>query len=537
MTRTRQKLLDNFDDEVREKLRIREEKSRAQLNRFERLLMRLTQHELGEHAEFIDDSSFRLSANPFLDWDGHIQTGLYELPRRTGEAHLYRLNHPLASAVLNQAKNRDLPPAELQLNYAEYEGKISILEPFVGQSGWLSVSVFTVESLDYPEDHILFAAVTDIGETLDKEAGRRLMSLPARVRESAGPDEEVKRVLEGISRANEEAVQRAIAERNASRTLEVTAQQTIEIPRILVVPEGEVRTGFKEFQLDLSHVNYQPISNELWQQELRTGKLRVLALGEGSIDDLRLEDYIVAGLVDFDDVSYDDHSDLLYALATQTVQHFLSYLNEDDTRRILRVYQREIARLIHVQMQEHYWEEAVGYEVKISKGFTEIKPQRAYTHIAGEGLRDFQQAPQNKSNMSRYLFTGFQRCLYSEEKFQSDAERVLAIILDRESLKWFKPAKGQFQIYFKSGGADAEYQPDFVAETADRILMFEAKARNEMEDPEVLAKRDAAVLWGKRASDHSATYGGKPWQYVLIPHDAIAENMTLAGLADRFAVA
>jgi type III restriction enzyme len=320
-----------------------------------------------------------------------------------------------------------------------------------------------------------------------------------------------------------------------ARTLEITAQQTIDIPRILVVPQGEVRAGFKEFQLDLSNVNYQPISNELWQQELRTGKLRVLALGEGSIDELRLEDYVVAGLVDYDDVSYDDHSALLYDLATQTVQHFLSYLSEEDTRRILRVYQREIARLIHAQMQQHYWEDALGYEVKVSKGFTEIKQQRAYTHVAGDGIRDFRQEPENKSNMSRYLFAGFQRGLYSEEKFQSNSERVLAIILDRDSLRWFKPAKGQFQIFYKTGGQDAEYQPDFVAETEDRIYMLEPKARNEMDDPDVLAKRDAGVLWCARASDHAATYNGKPWQYLLIPHDAIVENMTLKGLADRFA--
>jgi len=321
-----------------------------------------------------------------------------------------------------------------------------------------------------------------------------------------------------------------------ARTLEITAQQTIDIPRILVVPQGEVRAGFQEFQLDLSNVNYQPISNELWQQELRTGKLRVLALGEGSIDEFRLEDYVVAGLVDFDDVSYDDHSDLLYDLATQTVQHFLSYLSEEDTRRILRVYQREIARLIHAQMQEHYWEDALGYEVKVSKGFTEIKQQRAYTQVAGDGLKDFRQEPENKSNMSRYLFTGFQRGLYSEEKFQSNSERVLAIILDRDSLRWFKPAKGQFQIFYKTGGQDAEYQPDFVAETEDCIYMLEPKARNEMDDPDVLAKRDAGVLWCARATDYAATYNGKSWQYVLIPHDAIAENMTLNGLADRFAI-
>lgn len=122
-----------------------------------------------------------------------------------------------------------------------------------------------------------------------------------------------------------------------ARTIEVTAQQTINIPRILVVPQGEVKSGFKEFRLNLSNVNYQPISNELWQQELRTGKSRLLTLEEGAIDELRLEDYVVSGLVDFDDVSYDDHADLLYDLASQTVQHFLGYLNEEDTRRILRV--------------------------------------------------------------------------------------------------------------------------------------------------------------------------------------------------------
>jgi type III restriction enzyme len=321
-----------------------------------------------------------------------------------------------------------------------------------------------------------------------------------------------------------------------AKTIEVTAQQTIDIPRILVVPRGEVKSGFKEFQLDLLNVNYQPISNELWQQELRTQKARVLKLGEGAIDELRLEDYVVAGLIDFDDVSYDDHADLLYNLASQTVQHFLGYLSEEDTRRILRVFQREIARLIHAQMQNHYWEEAVGYEVVISKGFTELKPQRAYTQVSGDPVRDFRQEPEDKSNMSRYLFGGFEHGLYAEEKFQSNAERVLAVILDRDSLKWFKPAKGQFQIFHKWGADHREYQPDFVAETGDTIYMLEPKARNEMDDPEVLSKRDAAVLWCSRASNHAATYEGKVWRYLLIPHDAITENMTLDGLRERFAV-
>jgi type III restriction enzyme len=135
--------------------------------------------------------------------------------------------------------------------------------------------------------------------------------------------------------------------------------------------------------------------------------------------------------------------------------------------------------------------------------------------------------------MSKYLFAGFSRCLYPVQKFQSDAERKLAVILEREALKWFKPAKGQFQIYYKSGADHPEYQPDFVAETKDRIFMLEPKASNQMTEPEVLAKRDVAVTWCKQASDHARSYGGKPWTYLLIPHDVIAENMTLEGLAKR----
>ena len=94
---------------------------------------------------------------------------------------------------------------------------------------------------------------------------------------------------------------------------------------------------------------------------------------------------------------------------------------------------------------------------------------------------------------SRYLFGGFSRCLYPTQKFQSDAERRLAVILEREALKWFKPARGQFQLFYRVATEDQEYQPDFVAETETQIFMLEPKASNQMDNPEVLAKRDVAV--------------------------------------------
>jgi type III restriction enzyme len=311
-------------------------------------------------------------------------------------------------------------------------------------------------------------------------------------------------------------------------------RQTIDIPRILVVPRGEVRSGFRGFTLDLGALKYPPVSDEIWIQHLRTGQTEVVALGEGGIEEERLEDYVVVGLVDFDDVSYDDHADLLYELAGQVVGHFRGYLSEDQARKVLRCYQRDIARFVHVQMQAHHWEESAGYDVQITRGFTELK-ESAYTAYSGEPVLDYRLSPADKSRMARYLFGGFSKCLYGVQKFQSEAERKLCVILERDSLKWFRPALGQFQIYYKTGADQQEYQPDFVAEIESAIFMLECKASNELESPEVLAKRDAAVLWCGRASDHAATYGGKPWVYFLIPHDVIAENMTLGGFAGQFA--
>jgi type III restriction enzyme len=110
----------------------------------------------------------------------------------------------------------------------------------------------------------------------------------------------------------------------------------------------------------------------------------------------------------------------------------------------------------------------------------------------------------------------------------------MAIILDRDASRWFRPVKGQFQIFYKIGHDQQEYQPDFVGEAPDAIYMIETKAASAMGDAEVLAKRDAGANWCEHATDYALKHGGKPWRYLLIPHDVVAENMTLAGLADKY---
>ncbi len=311
-----------------------------------------------------------------------------------------------------------------------------------------------------------------------------------------------------------------------AKTTEIVVQQTIDIPRIAVVPTGEVTTGFHAFKLDVSQLHLQPGQREIVGQMLRTNEQFTLA-AEVGLKEQRPEDYIVHALVDFDDIDYFTHADLLYDLAGQMVQHLRGYLSEDEAISVLDRDRRLIAREIHAQMMTHFWEEATEYEVQVSRGFTELKPCN-YTATAGQTAHHFRETVTETSRIKQMLFGGFARCLYPLQKFDSDTERRFAIILERDALKWFKPAKGQFQIYYKLGTEQPEYIPDFVAETDATIFMVETKARADINTQEVQAKAAAALRWCKHASDHAANVGTKPWKYLLVPHDEVSESKQLA---------
>lgn len=319
-------------------------------------------------------------------------------------------------------------------------------------------------------------------------------------------------------------------ERVVATVCEAVIAATIDIPRVIVVPKGQVESGFGAFTLDLSSVRYPDVSNDLWVQHLRTSEYQVLSLDDSGVKERRLEDYVVRGLIDFDDVSYDDQSDLLYDLASQAVRHFLSYLKDEEvTRRVLQFNQRALAAFIHAQMQQHYWHKEDGFEATVTQGFTSLRSS-AFTASASDPVQDYRVEPKDKTKIAQLVYGGFSRCLYTVQKFSSDTERRFAVILERDSLRWFKPAKGQFQIFYREGANHQEYVPDFVAETESELLLIETKAQNQMAAADVQAKLEAAEEWCRYASAHAATYGGKPWRYALVPHDAVVENFSLVSL-------
>jgi type III restriction enzyme len=319
-----------------------------------------------------------------------------------------------------------------------------------------------------------------------------------------------------------------------AKTIALRNELSIDIPRITIQPVGDVTRGYREFNLNLESIRLQPVDNEILIQELHRREQHRLMSGTGIVPEEKLEDYIVRGLIDYNDISYDDNAGLLYKLASEVVTHIRSYITEEEqVLNVLQYHQQAWAKVAHAQMQEHYEEKATAYEAQVTKGFTTLRATN-YSAPAGETERDFRAPVIDKQDIRKMLFAGFGKCLYRIQKFDSDSERRFAVILenDKEVLKWLKHAKSAFQIHYAS---DESYEPDFVVETKTAKFLCEPKAANEMNDAVVLAKAKAAAEWCTHATAHEKKYGGKPWTYLLIPHDAIADNKTLQGLTATYA--
>ncbi|MEX0642707.1 MAG: DEAD/DEAH box helicase family protein [Pirellulales bacterium] len=356
--------------------------------------------------------------------------------------------------------------------------------------------------------------------------------------QEAAVQQEIVQKVQEIVRPKQGTLDGVVEQVNVAEVVQKTTalyrELSIDVPKIVVVPKGEVTCGYEDFDLDTRNINLQPVAQDILIQHLHENQRYRLQDGSGIITEKRPEDYLVRGLINFDDVSYDEHASLLYKLAGQVVTRLRTYLtDEDDVINVLQYHQQTLVNLIHSQMQQHFVESASAYEAHVTRGFHTLRANN-YSAAANEDVRDFRTTvPEGQRNrIASMVFGGFRKCLYPIQKFDSDPERRFAVLLENEEdvLKWFKPAKGDFQIHYSH---EDSYEPDFVVETKTEKLLCEPKRSNEMTDETVQAKADAAATWCKHATDHANENGGKPWRYLLIAHDQIQDQMTLAGLAAR----
>jgi ERCC4-related helicase len=173
---TRQKLLENFDQQVHDRLRLRLAESRDYIGRYEQWLWNISRYFLKSFAAFSESSlSFTLNKNPFPDEEVH--PGPYRLGKNIKDANTYRIGHPLAQRILEESKKLSTPNVSMKFYYT---GKppAAALESLIGKSGWLLAGNLTISSFE-TEDHVLLAASTNNGQVLDSDQSHLLWTLPS----------------------------------------------------------------------------------------------------------------------------------------------------------------------------------------------------------------------------------------------------------------------------------------------------------------------------------------------------------------------
>ena len=200
LNKTRQQLLENFDQEVTEKLKVNLKASREYLSKYEEWLWDLSRYFLADYAHFDNkEYSFYLKNNPFPE--ELIHPGPYKIGKDINDANVYRIGHPLAQRIINECKQNQTDNAEITFDYSGVpDRKITIVEPLIGKSGWLSLSLLSITSFE-TEEHLLFAGITDDGIELDPESAARMFTLPAQIVQS--PVYESQEVLRTINQIRE----------------------------------------------------------------------------------------------------------------------------------------------------------------------------------------------------------------------------------------------------------------------------------------------------------------------------------------------
>jgi len=313
------------------------------------------------------------------------------------------------------------------------------------------------------------------------------------------------------------------------------ATHIIEMPRITIQQSGEVKSGFKKFDLDVKNLNYQPVSEEILIKKLREQENSTdTIIGKGRIIPDKLDNIIVNELINHPEVDYDRQSELLFQLAQQAIAKFKTYLKDsDELINVVQYHKKEVSDFIYAQLMEHFYCEAPTFEKPIVRPFTRIEEPN-YSKYKKDAIVQYRETVTPTNSIPTKVFAGFSKAYHTLYKFDSKTEKDFAIILedDKEVLKWLRPGINQFHIYWQHNSR--QYNPDFVVETAEAIYMIETKKEGDIETPEVQDKARAAIEYCKHATDYTSKNNGKPWKYVLIPHGSVQLNMSFGFLAKQY---
>ena len=291
--------------------------------------------------------------------------------------------------------------------------------------------------------------------------------------------------------------------------------KAISVPKILVQTTSEVK--FNRFEVKRTIPDFEVAMAKIERFDAINQQL--LTLVDAQI--LEVNDAmntLACMLLDaISELSYDDADFVI-----DVVEQYLAQIpgDEENKRRIVRRYATLIVTDIRKQIYEHMDRKTQDIHI-IQKDL--ILFRRFIKNVKEDGKVRFDKPFTDKSNIKKYLFTGYKKSYYPANAFDSDTERQFSIILeeDPDVIRWIKPPLNQLGLFWKAG---QQYNPDFLVETTAGKFMVEVKALNEVTSDEVVSKAREGIKWCRFAS--TADPDHKKWEYKLVSDDNIHPGNT-----------
>lgn len=457
--------------------------------------------------------------------------------KRTGDPDVDKLTviaHENFEAVIAQAQ--DEKSILSRFSYIELDDEE--LKPEPGRT------VAAQTQLDLQEQKIIAAAKTDIEKQEAKVTADAIRGVFQAIplantqvkckAELAKPEvkEYIKRQAIRIIRESAQRTDPLFAEQVAEERIkeidavldmvtETFVNNIIEIPRMTIQKEV-YQAEFQWFDLDTRlGFDLPALQHEIIRMSIGAGEKMVDTIQvryERKFD--KPINQIISALIDYDDIDYDKHSELLYHLAQQALDTIGAHLErKDDLAKVVFEFKKAIASRIYAQMKDHFVMVSTGYVKPKVLPYVGMVEQHLKEND-GFGRVDYRNIIK-PAYVRKYIYSGYLKSFYSEYKFDSTTELDFSFVLenDVDVIRWLRPAEKQLNIYWSNGSK--RYEPDFIVETEDCIYMVETKAAKDASSEEVLLKKQAAEVYCRHATEYTTENGGKPWKYVLMTHDTV----------------
>ena len=332
-------------------------------------------------------------------------------------------------------------------------------------------------------------------------------------------------------------IQSGMSKESVEKAVEQLKNLTFEIPDIRIKPKCSGFLSYNDFDLNTSKIPNKPIPNDLRITEILDEDKSDGVNEKGNIVSVKSAcQGLLTKLVYYrSDSNYAGNEALFQKLVTQCCQYLQKTLQDIDVCNILEKRREEIAGIIYKQLKEHIVYEKEEYEYEINNGYVKLSVIEC-TMDQYETIRVYSTPllPGEKDKIGGMIFSGFKKCLYSQVKFDSDAEREFACVLEKseEVKKWFRPLYSNCYIIFDNEGH--KYHPDFLVETNNAKYICEVKADNQMDNQEVVMKMNAALTWCNAANQNAEKKAQLPWYYLLIPGSKIDKALTFGVACAKF---